>query len=76
MIALTRPRGERFHLNPDLVETLDEVGDTVITLVDGKRILVAESAAEVAAAITAYRGSVMAVAHQLLARTTNTAQES
>ena len=46
MILLTRLGGPVFALNPDLVERADCTPDTVITLVDGKKYIVAESLPE------------------------------
>ena len=45
MILVTRLNGAVFALNPDLVERADCTPDTVITLVDGTKYIVAESAA-------------------------------
>lgn len=62
MITLTRLTGAPFALNPDLVERVDSTPDTVITLVDGTKYLVAESLQEVSAAIVSYRASIIALA--------------
>ena len=43
MILLTRLSGSVFVLNADLIERLDSTPDTVVTLVDGKKYVVAES---------------------------------
>ena len=43
MITLTRLSGTVFALNSDLIERVDSTPDTVITLVDGKKYVVAES---------------------------------
>ena len=42
MIAVHRLRGEPMFLNADLLETIEATPDTVLTLVDGRRIVVAE----------------------------------
>ena len=60
MISLTRLSGSVFVLNADLIERLDSTPDTVITLVDGKKYVVAESMFEVVDAIRAYRSAVIA----------------
>jgi flagellar protein FlbD len=62
MITLTRLTGAPFALNPDLVERVDSTPDTVITLVDGTKYLVAESLQAVADSIIAYRASIIAMA--------------
>lgn len=67
MILLTRLNGPVFALNPDLVERADCTPDTVITLVDGTKYLVAESLPELVALIRQYRATVVAEAQQLVA---------
>lgn len=65
MILLTRLGGPVFALNPDLVERCDCTPDTVITLVDGKKYLVAESLPEVISLIRQYRATVIADAQSM-----------
>jgi flagellar protein FlbD len=67
MIRLTRLNGSELYLNADLVATVEEHHDTVVTLVDGKTYVVAERAEQVVEAVTAYRASVLAVADRLTA---------
>ena len=47
MIALTRLNGQPFVLNAELIRTIEERPDTVITLVNGDHIVVSEAAREV-----------------------------
>ena len=65
MILLTRLGGPVFALNPDLVERADCTPDTVITLVDGKKYVVAESLPEVIALIRQFRATIVADAQHL-----------
>ena len=65
MILLTRLNGPVFALNPDLLERADCTPDTVITLVDGTKYVVAESLPELVALIRQYRACVVAEAQQL-----------
>jgi flagellar protein FlbD len=65
VILLTRLGGPVFALNPDLVERCDCTPDTVITLVDGKKYLVAESLPEVISLIRQYRATVIADAQHM-----------
>lgn len=44
MIRLTRRNGNSFVLNAELIKFIEEVPDTIITLRDGEKILVAEDA--------------------------------
>lgn len=47
MIALRRLNGQEFILNSDLIETIEATPDTVITLVNNKKIIVTNSLEEV-----------------------------
>ncbi len=60
MIPLTRPDGSCLLVNPDRIETVEETPDTVITLADGKRLLVREPAATVAQRFIGYKRAVHA----------------
>jgi flagellar protein FlbD len=60
MIIFNRLNGETVAINPDLIERVEETPDTVITLVDDKKFLVAESLDEVISLITDYRAYVIA----------------
>lgn len=55
MIQLTTLKGNRFYLNAELIEQVEEVHDTLITLVSGKKIWVSESADCVADKVLFYR---------------------
>ena len=55
MIRLTSFKGKTFYLNPDLLYRIDETPDTVLTLTDGKNLIVKETASEVVDLIIAYR---------------------
>ncbi|MCC8181311.1 MAG: flagellar FlbD family protein [Planctomycetes bacterium] len=44
MIRLTRRSGMPFVLNAELIKFVEEVPDTIITLRDGEKVLVKESA--------------------------------
>ncbi len=61
MITLTRLSGSQFLLNADLIERVDSTPDTVITLVDGKKYVVAEPMGAVLDAVVAYRGEIVAL---------------
>ncbi|MDJ0955092.1 MAG: flagellar FlbD family protein [Acidimicrobiia bacterium] len=65
MIAVHRLRGEPMFLNADLVESIEATPDTVLTLVDGRRIVVADSPEEVADRIIEFRASVLVSAAEL-----------
>ena len=63
VITLTRLNGQPFALNPDLIERLDVTPDTVVTLIDGAKYLVAEPLDQVIDAIRRFRASVVALAN-------------
>lgn len=65
MIVVHRLKGERMFLNADLMESIEELPDTVVTLVDGRRIVVADSAEEIAERIVAFRASVLVSASEM-----------
>lgn len=43
MIEVTRLNGVKFSVNCDLIETVEETPDTVITLTNGKKFVVSEN---------------------------------
>jgi flagellar protein FlbD len=65
MILLSRLNGAPFALNPDLIERAEETPDTVITLCDGTKILIAEDLRELVALVRDYRAQVIAAAERL-----------
>ena len=65
MIRVTRLNGERFALNPDLVERVEGHPDTVVFLVDGTKYIVTESVEEVLVEIREYRASILATAYEM-----------
>lgn len=65
MIILTRLAGSRFAVNPDLLERVEATPDTVLTLLDGTKYVVAESLEEVVRRVADYRAGVIATARRL-----------
>ncbi len=63
---------EPFHLNPDLIVTVEAHPDTVVTLATGAKVVVDETPERVADEVSAYRerilANALAVARQLRAR--------
>jgi flagellar protein FlbD len=59
MIILSRLNGEQFAVNCDLVERIDAHPNTVLTLVDGTKYIVAESLAEVIERVRDFRAGVL-----------------
>ena len=65
MIRVTRLNGEKFALNPDLIERVEGHPDTVAFLVDGTRYVVRESVDEVLQEIREYRASILATSYEM-----------
>lgn len=65
MIIVHRLRGEAFFLNADLIESIEATPDTVITLVDSRRFVVADHPEEIVQRIRLYRGSLLASADEI-----------
>ncbi len=58
MIELTRLNDTKFTVNADLIETVEEVPDTVITLTTGKKLFVKESRQNVKNLVVLYKQEV------------------
>ncbi len=58
MIPLTRPDGSSVLVNPDRIEFVEETPDTVLTMADGRKLLVRETATEVAMRFHFYQRSL------------------
>jgi uncharacterized protein YlzI (FlbEa/FlbD family) len=53
---------EDYHLNPDLIVSIEATPDTVVTLATGIKLLVSEGPKEIVAAIRAWRAGVLEAA--------------
>ena len=62
MILVHHLRGDPVYVNADLIESVEATPDTALTLIDGRRILVAEDPAEVVERFTRFRASLLTVA--------------
>lgn len=65
VIALTRLNGQRFAVNPDLIERAESTPDTVLTLVDGTKFLVLEDLDALIGIVHEHRASIVARAIEL-----------
>ena len=61
MIELTRLNGNPMVLNSDLIKTAEASPDTMLTLVNGEKLIVREPIAEVVERVLAYRARLLAV---------------
>ncbi len=59
MIQLTRLNGHPLVVNSDLIKYVEQSPDTVITLVNGDKIVVRESAQDVLERVVHFRRSVL-----------------
>ena len=67
MVVLTTRTGAAVAINADLIESAKESQAlTLVTLVDGKTFVVAESIEEVSGRVASFRGAVLAAADQHL----------
>jgi flagellar protein FlbD len=55
VFLVTRLNGSQFYVNAELVRYVEGTPDTVITLIDGVKLVVRERPAEVVNRIVAYR---------------------
>lgn len=58
MIDVTRINDSTFILNADLIQTVEETPDTVVTLTSGTKFIVKESAKEIKERVVAYKRSI------------------
>ena len=68
MIELTRLNGSSMVLNSDLIKTAEASPDTMLTLINGEKLIVREELGEVVERVLAYRARLLAtVARRLSA---------
>jgi flagellar protein FlbD len=65
LILVHRLRGEPMFINEDLIESIEATPDTVLTLVDGRKIVVADPPQMVIDRARVYRASVLAATDEL-----------
>jgi flagellar protein FlbD len=58
MITLTRANGQPVMLNCDLIESIEEQGESVITLTTGNAVVVREPLAEIEAKVVAFKRKI------------------
>ena len=58
MIEVTRLNGTTVLINSDLIETVEETTDTVISLTTGKKFIVKESRQEVKNLVKSYKRDI------------------
>lgn len=58
MIEVTRMNDSKFMINADLIETIEETPDTVITLISGKKYLVKENRQEIRNLVISFKKKI------------------
>lgn len=61
MIRLTRLNGSKFVLNCELIETVEATPDSVISTVDGKKLVVIETVEEIVEKVIQYKSRILLV---------------
>ena len=60
MIEVTRLNGTEILINAELIEMVEETPDTVISLTNGKKLIVKESRQEIKNLVILYRKGIFA----------------
>ena len=71
MIVVTRLNGGMFGVNPDLIQRVESAPDTILTLIDGTKLIVAESMDEVIARVNEHRARILARSRDLQSQATD-----
>ena len=70
VIVVTRLNGAMFGVNPDLIQRVEASPDTILTLIDGSKLIVEESMDEVIARVNEHRARILARSRDLQAMST------
>lgn len=54
MISVTRLNGQKFVLNAELIRTIEENPDTIVTLISGEHLVVRENSKEIIRRVIEY----------------------
>jgi flagellar protein FlbD len=68
MIELTRLNGRPMVVNSDLIKTVEASPDTMLTLINGEKLIVREEIGDVVEKVLAYRARLLAVVAKRLHR--------
>lgn len=58
MVILTKLNGQQFTLNEDLIETVEQTPDTVITMTTGNKYVVKETPDEIITRVIEFRRKI------------------
>jgi flagellar protein FlbD len=59
MIDVTKLNGSKMTINAEQIEMVEEVPDTVVSLLNGKKIIVKESREEIKKLVISYKKNIM-----------------
>lgn len=65
MVLVHRLKGEPVFVNADLIESIEACPDTVMVLVDGRTLVLADAPQEIVERVVRYRASVLVAADDL-----------
>lgn len=68
MIQITRLNGKQIMINAELIESVEETPDTVITLTNGKKFVAKEQVSEIRSMTIEYKKEVFADLCQIIAK--------
>jgi len=60
VIFLTHANGAPFYLNPELIQTVEATPDTIITLINNKKLIVKDKPEQIAERFIEYRRKTLA----------------
>ena len=66
MIQLTRLNNSQLAINSDLIKFVEEAPDTVLTLVNGEKVVVRETTVEVIERVRQFRRSILCASHSAM----------
>lgn len=68
MILVHRLRGEPMFLNEDLIESIESTPDTVVTMVDGRKLVLADDPGDLVDRVRQARASILVAAEEMRTR--------
>ncbi len=68
MILVHRLKGQPVFVNADLIESIEATPDTVLSMADGRKVVVTEPPEEIVDRVRRYRASVLVATDELRER--------
>jgi flagellar protein FlbD len=60
VIFITRTNGSKIYINPELIQTVESTPDTIVTLMNNKKLIVKDTPQEIAERFIEYRRKTLA----------------